>query len=765
MFRLLRYYSLASAVAIVAVTVVLVVFYRHNAVDELVVTAEGQNVLLARSFANSIWPKFSLYVMSVAGVDRDALQARPETQDIHESLRALTAGLPVLKVKIYNLDGLTVYSSEPSQLGLDKSNNPGFISAAQHGIPASKLSFRETFSAFSGEVTNRDLVESYLPIKRGDGTIEGVFELYTDVSQLMSMIDHRTLRLTASLLLIFGVLYGILSLIVRHADRILKRRYADLSSTNQTIEAQNAALEGEIAERNRVEAKLRESEGRFKAVVNNSPTKIHIKDADGRYILVNREAEKLFGVTEEQARGKRTQEIFSKKTAAAFVEHDQLVMATGQAIEEEEEWVREDGIHTYLTVKFPIFDAAGPGGQILGVGAIGTDITERKRAEAALERLRRQNEMILRSAGEGIYGLDLHGKTTFVNPAAAKMIGWETEELIGKPQHDILHHTKPDGSPYPGEECPIYAAIKDGRVHRVSDDVFWRKDGTSFPVEYVSTPIQEDGRILGAVVTFRDISDRKKAEEALRDAKEQAELTNRSKSEFLANMSHELRTPLNAIIGFSDMIRGEMFGPIGSPKYVEYIKDINESGEHLLALINDILDLSKIEAGKLELYEKDIDVARAIRSCLTLVKERAEAGGLILESQIPPELPALRADERKLKQVLINLLSNAVKFTPAGGKVTIKSWLRPDDGFVFQVADTGIGIALEDIPKALAPFKQIEGQLNRKYEGTGLGLPLTKSLVELHGGSLDLQSEVGVGTTVTVRFPAERIVSQAASAA
>ena len=157
------------------------------------------------------------------------------------------------------------------------------------------------------------------------------------------------------------------------------------------------------------------------------------------------------------------------------------------------------------------------------------------------------------------------------------------------------------------------------------------------------------------------------------------------------------------------------------------------------------------------MHEENVDVPRTLKSCLTLIKERAEAGGVAIESDAASDLPALYADERKLKQILINLLSNAVKFTPSGGKVVIRIWSHSDDGYVFQIADTGIGIALHDIPKALAPFSQIDGDLNRKYEGTGLGLSLTKSLVELHGGSLNLQSEVDIGTTVTVRFPAKRI--------
>ncbi len=241
-------------------------------------------------------------------------------------------------------------------------------------------------------------------------------------------------------------------------------------------------------------------------------------------------------------------------------------------------------------------------------------------------------------------------------------------------------------------------------------------------------------------------------------ANEKAEFANRTKSEFLAAMSHELRTPLNAIIGFSEIIKEETFGPVGSVQYRSYAEDINESGQHLLDLINDILDLSKVESGADEMHEEQIDIREVIESVVTMVKGRAQKGGVKLELEVPDHPPALRADNRKLKQILVNLLSNAIKFTGPGETVILRIWCRTGSGYVIQIADTGIGIALDDIPKALAPFQQIDGELSRKYEGTGLGLPLAKSLVELHGGSLDLQSRLGVGTTVTVRLPEERVV-------
>ncbi len=255
----------------------------------------------------------------------------------------------------------------------------------------------------------------------------------------------------------------------------------------------------------------------------------------------------------------------------------------------------------------------------------------------------------------------------------------------------------------------------------------------------------------------REFQNRARAEEAMRAAKEHAEYASRSKSEFLANMSHELRTPLNAIIGFSELMARETFGSLGNDKYRDYARDINESGAHLLSLINDILDLAKIEARKLKLDEKPVDLGAAVSSCLRLVKERAKEHKVRLVNRVDPGLASLRADERAVKQIVLNLLSNAVKFTPEGGRITVEAGID-GDALRLAVRDTGIGIAADDIPKIMEPFRQVDGSLARTYEGTGLGLPLVKSLVELHGGTLTLESEVGVGTVATARFPASRIV-------
>jgi len=245
----------------------------------------------------------------------------------------------------------------------------------------------------------------------------------------------------------------------------------------------------------------------------------------------------------------------------------------------------------------------------------------------------------------------------------------------------------------------------------------------------------------------------------LRQAKDAAEVASRVKSEFLATMSHELRTPLNAVLGFSEMIRDARSGPVDA-KYRSYAADIHSSGEHLLALISDILDISKIEAGRLELHEERIAVEAVTARCLRLITPKAEEAGIAVRLRLPTDLPPVRADDMRLKQAMLNLLSNAVKFTPPGGSIEIAAALTELGDLEITIADTGIGMRPEDIPVALEPFRQIDSKITRNYGGTGLGLPLARRLLELHGGDLEIQSVVGRGTTVTMRVPRDRVATR-----
>jgi signal transduction histidine kinase len=258
----------------------------------------------------------------------------------------------------------------------------------------------------------------------------------------------------------------------------------------------------------------------------------------------------------------------------------------------------------------------------------------------------------------------------------------------------------------------------------------------------------------------RQLRWRETAETELVNAKETAESASRAKSEFLANMSHELRTPLNAILGFSEIIKSRQFGP-SSERYPEYAGHIFSSGKHLLALINDILNLSKLEAGRFVLQEDDVDLVATAEACMTLVEVQARQSKIRLSMSLDDDARIIRADERRLRQILINLLSNAVKFTPEGGHVRLSS-AQKNGGLAISVSDTGIGMTPDEIQTALTPFGQVDSKVRRKQEGTGLGLPLAKQLVELHGGTFVVESKLSVGTTVTFVLPPERMIARPA---
>ena len=273
------------------------------------------------------------------------------------------------------------------------------------------------------------------------------------------------------------------------------------------------------------------------------------------------------------------------------------------------------------------------------------------------------------------------------------------------------------------------------------------------------------GRFVGYRGVGEDITAQTYDALKVREAQARAERANKAKSEFLANMSHELRTPLNAILGFSDLIANKMFGADETERYADYARDIHNSGAHLLGVINDILDLSKIEAGHMTLEDGAISLDDAVQEARTLLGERASGERVAFVVEVPQPAPVLTVDPRKFVQILVNLLSNAFKFTPEGGSVTLHAVRAADGGLDVAVRDTGIGIAAEDIETVLSAFGQVESAFSRRHHGTGLGLPLAKSLAELHGGALTLQSVEGKGTTGTIHLPPERVGSEALRAA
>jgi len=360
---------------------------------------------------------------------------------------------------------------------------------------------------------------------------------------------------------------------------------------------------------------------------------------------------------------------------------------------------------------------------------------------------------IFDAVSDGIFISDPStGRFIEINRPGCAMFGYSNAELVGRDIALLSSGTHP---------FTHEVAIEQSERARLGEaQTFeWQcrtKTGRLFWAE-ISIGYTKIDDIPAIVAIVRDITRRKQLDQDLNLALQRASAANTAKSTFLASMSHELRTPLNAIIGFSDLMLTQPLGPIGNPRYREYIDDIHRSGLQLLALIDDLLDLSRIDAGKVALFEQEVSLLRVITEAHRMVDLEARKSGVKIVIDLPPKLSDVRGDELRIKQIVLNLLSNAIKFTPEGGIVTVKAQ-QSASGLRLEVNDTGIGIAEADLPKVLERFDQVDSKHSRKHKGFGLGLPLVKQLIELHGGSLNIESKVGTGTTVTAVFPPERVI-------
>jgi PAS domain S-box-containing protein len=415
---------------------------------------------------------------------------------------------------------------------------------------------------------------------------------------------------------------------------------------------------------------------------------------------------------------------------------------------------RRDGEHIWLQNRPVLIDwIDGP-----AVCTTMIDVTRQRDTEEALKASEESYRRMFENAPEGIFRTTLDFKLIDVNPALAEMVGFTEPDEMKKAVNDESFEFYVDRDDL---KRLVDLLSTEGQVK--DHDVQWRRlDGTPIWVS-LSANLVRDGNDGSAFFegTAVDVTDRFNATQSMLFAKNQAEMANRAKSEFLAHMSHELRTPLNCVIGFSQILMEEMFGPLGGENYRGYAKDINSAGNHLLRLISDILDISKIEAGELEPSESRVDVGGILVACMKMMRDRADEGGLVLSVEFDHDLPEIFADELRIKQIVLNLLSNAIKFTEPAGRVTASADLIEGGGMAISVKDTGIGIAAKDLERVLAPFEQIRDHHMVSQEGTGLGLFLTQALAHMHGGQLAIESTLGEGTQVTVTLPPGRVVTPA----
>jgi len=501
----------------------------------------------------------------------------------------------------------------------------------------------------------------------------------------------------------------------------------------------------------------------YRTLINAIDEPIAIVDFDCRAVYLGPAFRELLGTDPATFVGQYLTDLVHDEDLKQFRGLAQEAVASLEQRPEGQVRMRHpDGTyHRFLCSWRLIKKISGDQALFVSMRDISQQLTAQERLRAGEIRLR----TMMQSVDDGILSIDQNGVVQSVNPAAANVFGYEGDELVGSGVGVLFPPSMTLAFPH-SEVLQARAQGIDKLVGQGPLEMQGRhKDGSSFPMELAVTEMRiADERFFVAVV--RDISSRKKSEEHLQKALEAAETANRTKSLFLANMSHELRTPLNAIIGFSEVMKDQMFGPVENERYLDYIGSIHDSSRHLLAVINDILDISRIESGELELDEEWFDVD----DVLTWVRDRAvskdaKSSHAPVWINISDDLPELYADQRSMRQVVLNLLSNAIKFTPVEGRIDISARLDELSGISIFVKDTGIGIPADQVEKMTLPFTQSDNSLARRFEGTGLGLAITKSLVEAHGGRLEIGSVEGKGTTICVRMPFSRVWSEAAEAA
>ena len=516
------------------------------------------------------------------------------------------------------------------------------------------------------------------------------------------------------------------------------------------LQAAVSSLEAEVRKRKTAEEHLLDTEQSLSVALSSIGAGFVSTDAWGRITRMNAVAERMSGWSQENARGRPINEVL-QPDASCLAEAEawfrQLARARGEADVHRLTLVARDGSTSQVEAQGTPTRAED--GRLLGMTLLIRDMTELRNAETELDRL----AAIVESSDDAIISKTLDGRITSWNRGAQEIFGYTAEEAIGQ---SALILIPPDRAE---EEMRILASLADGRKVPHFETVRRTKDGRLIDVAVTISPIRDAaGNVLGGSKIARNITDQRMAEEARLKA-DQLEAENRQiieasriKTLFLANMSHELRTPLNAIIGFADLLHAGAV-PAESPKHKEFVGHIASSGRHLLQLINDVLDLSKVEAGKFEFAPEPLDLSRVVNDVINTMKTLIDRKEQDLKVEIDPGIGMVQIDPARFKQVLYNYISNAVKFTPEGGRVMVRVLPEGPDQFRLEVEDTGIGIAADDIPRLFVEFQQLDNSLSKKHQGTGLGLALTRRMVQAQGGSVGVRSQPGVGSVFHLVLP------------
>jgi PAS domain S-box-containing protein len=503
----------------------------------------------------------------------------------------------------------------------------------------------------------------------------------------------------------------------------------------------------DVTDQRQMEMALLSSENRYRQVVESSLGFIFTCSMEGRLTSLNAFTAETLGYRAEDLTGRAVTELLDTPGAAIFQE-------CLRTLETKDEWQgalplrRSDGIYRRIAFRSRRMELPGERSFILNHGI---DVTEQHEAEEAFHRATRQRELILESVGDGIYGIDLDGRLTFINQAAARALGYTPDQLTGRDIHEVIHHSHADGTPYSKATSPILQSMRRSESIRMGDEVFWRQDGTAIPVEYSATPLIEEGHISGMVVAFQDVSERRRLE--------------KMKDEFISTVSHELRTPLTSLRGSLGLLSSGTLDK-RPEKQREMIQMAIGNCDRLVRLVNNILDFDGVERGKLPLNREPVQAADLLRRAADVAHTAATQAYITFRIDSAPV--AVLADEERILQVLNELVSNAIKFSPP--ETTIRLAAQPSDespsGFgpqgpglfgtravCFIVEDQGRGIAPEKLERIFDRFQQGDASDSRALGGTGLGLALCRSIVEQHGGRIWAESKPGQGSRFLFTLP------------
>lgn len=612
------------------------------------------------------------------------------------------------------------------------------------------VSEKNGFSMFSYNIANAN--------EKNDSS-----EYYTSLSKLSFADDVYHIKLSLKmekreafllkiplLMLLFGVTLTLIGTLYVGNNQSQSQK---LSFMNKELAHKNYELNQEISERERLNKIIQKSAVENKAIINAVSDIIFELSIDGRILFVNESWRKVTGFEPERSIGRNLFDLlFPQDQESQKHNYDQLVKGRSKSYRAFTKLRCSDGKYRNIEIAFSML-RQDENKELRAVGTI-TDVEERRRAERALGEAEKKYRAIVENAASGIYQVTPEGQFLSVNPAFAKIMGYGAPEEILRDVNKAQEQLYVDKSL---RQKTLHEIAQLAISKRIEVQVIRKDGGIVWVSENIRPVFDDDNTLLYFEGSMEDIDQRKIAEIALKEAKVESDLSSRAKSEFLTNMSHELRTPLNSVIGFAEIIKNEAFGEISQPEYKDYAANIYDSGNRLLNVINEILDVSQIEAGERDLKEGIVNVRGTVLACLDMMKSKSDAKKIRIDNRVKNELLHIIGEKHAIKQMLLNLMSNSIRFSADQAYIMIDAEMDGEGRLRLSVTDTGIGLTEKELEKALSPFGQVSTEHSREKSGTGLGLTLVKSLIELHGGELEMVSQKNIGTTATLIFPEKRV--------